>query len=1148
MSKVLKVVAVVALAVAVVVFAPAIGAALSSVIGSLGIATVSAAAVSSWLIGMAITTALTATASLFRKAPSMSNSMADRLSGTVNPTAPRKIVFGLTAAGNDVRFFETYGKKKDRYAQVVALASHKVNAIKGFYVENDLRWAPGGFVRAGGFEKISGVVEGRPGNGFSLGTGSYWRNTASFTGCAYLALTWKLSNDDWPNGLPSSTRTIVEGCPLYDPRQDSTSGGQGNHRPTDQNTWAWRTSGGVEIGRNPALALLTYLIGYRINGTLVWGMGIPLANINLDSFRTYANVCEERVATQFLGTVQRYTCDGIFSTADGHETVINGITAAMGSTKLVDVGGAYTLIGGYDDTAGPKVSLSADDLVGAAGSASPYIWSPAPASRERFNIIRGRFADPDNLYQLSDWGDPIEQPALADMVPRTMTLDLGCVSRPETCQRIAKQFLLREYKTPGKFSATFGPNAFAAQVGSLVTLTIPKEGWNAKLFRVEEQAETHDMFYQMTLREESAEIYAWDREEKPLPPNIRPEGYNPNDTLTPENLSLTSESYEGANHYNVSEVHVSWTPEDSGRVSGIHIQSRPVGVDGWSEQAALHDANSGNFIFTSNAPGIQVEVRARFRMSNAIYGPWVNATVATAPVTVITDWENITDESGTRPAPNADVTGDNTSKDTNAVGGKPAQEIRQELEFLRNGGLLDSEAPETPTGLAVTSTLTDNGASLKASWTARTEADLAGYIVAVREGTGPFTETYTSGISYEWPNARRNTTYEVKVSAYDKSSNRSAFSTPVAHVTARDETPPAPPTGISGDAGFNFIGLSWNNPDDADLSHVEIWTAQTNNVAQATRIAVAGARPSTRGSHIQSGLEAGSTHYFWLKAVDTSDNVSPFSLSSGPIQTAFIDISDVAPEVNQGITRTVDVLPDPQGYTGPTLVLLRTDSKLYRYVNGAWSKEVEAADLSGVVIPSQIDTRGLDIKNPAGVTMFSADGMISPDVLVGYGDNYTVKLSTVASNSLTPSLNFVGEYTTPPTQGQLGADWKQNAVYKNSLDGHSYVLSGEPLDWVIYLSDGNSFYVLVESSNGTVFRPGQATDTILKARLFKNGAEITDQVPDHWFGWRRVSGIPRPAPEDDATFNARYRQGYKQILVNIDDIYARATFFVDVSN
>ncbi|MBM6577108.1 hypothetical protein KCP91_12065 [Microvirga sp. SRT01] len=669
MSKVLKVVAIVAIAVAVVVFAPAIGAALASVAGSLGV-TITGAAIASAFTTMAITAALTAGASLFRKAPSMSNSMADRLRASVNPTAPRKIVFGLTAAGADVPFVETYGKKKDRSAQIIVLASHKINRVVGYYVENDLTWSGSLIRHADGIENMRFVTQGAN-NGFSYGTGNYWKPTAKFTGCAYMALTWKLSNDAWPGGLPSETRTIVEGCPVYDPRLDSSTGGSGPHRIDDQSTWTWK-NGSVEIGRNPALCLLTYLTGYKIAGQTVWGMGIPASSIDLDNFRYYANVCEERVALLGGGTVQRYHCDAIYSTADAHETVIGGITAAMGSTKLVDVGGAYTLVGGVDDTAGPKVSLTADDLVGPPGGASPYVWNPAPAARDRFNIIRGRFADPDNLYQLSDWGDPIIQPPLADGVPRTMNLDLGAVSRPETCQRIAKQFLLREYLTPGKFSATFSPKAFAANVGSLVTLTIPKEGWNAKLFRVESQAETHDMWFQMTLREESAAVYAWDREEKPLPPSIRPEGYDPADTLAPENFRLTSHSYAGANNYDVSEVHVAWTPEDSGRVQGIQIQSRAVGVDSWTNQATLFDANVGTYTFTSNAPGVTLEVRARFRMTTAVYGSWVTANVATAAVVVRPDWDNVLDPSGTRPDANADVTGDHTSKDTAAVGGVPS--------------------------------------------------------------------------------------------------------------------------------------------------------------------------------------------------------------------------------------------------------------------------------------------------------------------------------------------------------------------------------------------------------------------------------------------------------------------------------------------
>lgn len=548
MSKIVKVVALVAIAVAVIVFA----APLAGAIAGLGAGFASAAtvaAITSSLIGIGISLALTAATTLFRKAPNLSQAIADRLQRSVVPSAPRKIVFGRTAAGADERFFETFGNKKDRFAQVIALASHKTR-IRQLYLEDELTWSDGVLVaHTDGIVTLRAINEGSASNAQAMGTGSFWTSRSSFTGCSYLAITWKLDAKVWPQGIPAKMVTIVDGCPVYDPRLDSTAGGSGSHRADDQSTWEFE-HGAVEIGRNPALALLVYLIGYRIKDPatgkwkLAWGMGIPVSRINLDNFAVYANVCEERVALQDGSTVQRYYADGIVSTSDTHETIISALTSAMGSCKLSDVSGMYGLIGGYDDTLGPKQAFDASDLVGGVGSPAPYQWVPCGPARETYNIVRGRFADPAQLYQLVDWG-VVETENLPDNVPRTLSLDLGFVSRAETCQRIGKQFLMREAKTPGFFTATFGPKAFAVQVGSLITLSLPQQGWNNKLFRVMNQGEVHDMVYQMTLREESPEVYAWDREEKPLPVVIRPGGYDASLTIPVEGLSLSSSAYQG---------------------------------------------------------------------------------------------------------------------------------------------------------------------------------------------------------------------------------------------------------------------------------------------------------------------------------------------------------------------------------------------------------------------------------------------------------------------------------------------------------------------------------------------------------------------------------------------------------------------------
>jgi hypothetical protein len=639
LGKVVTTVLVVAVAVAIVVFAPQIAAA----IGASGIfgATVTAATlatITSSLVGLGVSLGMAAAASVLRKAPSMSQSLVDRLHTSVVPSAPRKIVFGTTAAGADVRFAETFdraGSKKDGYAQIIALASHRINAVKEWYLEETRTWANGAIVDShdGGVLAVQTCFEGKPGNGFSWGSGKYWTPQSTFTGCAYLATRYKLDSKVWPSGIPSRYTTIVEGCPLYDPRRDSTNGGSGSHRIADQATWTFR-EGAVEIGRNPALALLTYLLGYRINNKLVWGMGIPAHRIDFDNFRTYANLCEERVLTQSGATVQRYTADGTFSTGDPHETVINGLSAAMGSCKLVDTSGVYQLVGGFDDTLGPKVDFDENDLVAAAGSASPYLWKPAPPTRELHNIVRGRFADPSSLYQLVDWG-VVETDPLPDAIPRTLSLDLGLVTRAETCQRIAKQWLLREAKTPGVFSATFGPKAFRVQVGSLITMSLPERGWNRKLFRVIEQVETHDLLFTMALREESSEVYAWDREEKALPATIRPDGYNPRDTIAPENLTVSSSVIEGAGGQQVSEVEVTWTPAPSARIVGIQIESRPTGAIAWTEQAAIHDPVSGVFRFGSNVGGVDLAVRARYRMGTGVYSEWVGADVVSAAIEIV---------------------------------------------------------------------------------------------------------------------------------------------------------------------------------------------------------------------------------------------------------------------------------------------------------------------------------------------------------------------------------------------------------------------------------------------------------------------------------------------------------------------------------
>lgn len=93
---------------------------------------------------------------------------------------------------------------------------------------------------------------------------------------------------------------------------------------------------------------------------------------------------------------------------------------------------------------------------------------------------------------------------------------------------------------------------------------------------------------------------------------------------------------------------------------------------------------------------------------------------------------------------------------------------------------------------------------------------------------------------------------------------------------------------------------------------------------------------------------------------------------------------------------------------------------------------------------------------------------------------------------------------------------------------------------------GQDYSVVVESSNGTAFRLGDPTTTLLSARVFLNGLEVTDAIAASRFKWTRVSQAPQPAPDDDATWNAQYATGYKQISLSIDAVNIRATFRCEI--
>jgi hypothetical protein len=278
----------------------------------------------------------------------------------------------------------------------------------------------------------------------------------------------------------------------------------------------------------------------------------------------------------------------------------------------------------------------------------------------------------------------------------------------------------------------------------------------------------------------------------------------------------------------------------------------------------------------------------------------------------------------------------------------------------------------------------------------------------ITTGEPNYNSAFTGTLQYVIQGVIPSANYNIRVRSYNELGARSSFVTTSTQPQG-DIDPPGIPASLVAVGGLKEVSLSWQIPTDPDYSHVEVWEANVNNFATATRIAIAS------GDHyIRTGLGYDVTKYYWVKAADYSGNVSGESAGVSAT-TLFVDADSFSEEVNNlfaeagayGIepvsslpatgdfdgqikydttanklyrwdaatsswtddifsitSGSVDLasfasgiepvgivssLPSPTGYTGAKVVFNTADNKLYRYTGTAWIASVPAADVEGAL-------------------------------------------------------------------------------------------------------------------------------------------------------------------------------------------------------
>lgn len=484
-------------------------------------AVIGAAAVTSFLgvsasTLMLISGAISIGASLLAphpKAPGVSQETLGRLNVTLDPRAPRKAVFGQTALATDM-IDQEVNKQSDKLILVdrfVCVAAHKVTSIDEIWFDEKKVWANGTVFAVGSdnfpqYLSVSVITEGSAANAINIS--GRMGSSRRMTGCAYVRFRFRVEEKSpFQSSIPTRVTIKGKGMPIYDPRLDSTQpGGSGAQRASDQTTWTF----GASSGRNPALQMLTWLIGWRINTKLSVGKGMPIDRIDVPSFMAAANICDETVTRADLTTEPRYQTDGIISEGDDVLAAVDRWKTSMNAT-LDDVDGQIRVQVLTNDLATYSVTLTDDDII-----EGDFNWKPFEGLTGSYNIIRGSFVDPSDtaLFQLVEY--PETKITSLDGIDRWETVDYGMVQSRSQAARLSKSRLQRS-QYPGTFQATFQVTAWKAQKGDIVRLNFDRLGFVNKLFRVASLEHRPDGRVPMLLREENAATYAWDKEEGPAP-------------------------------------------------------------------------------------------------------------------------------------------------------------------------------------------------------------------------------------------------------------------------------------------------------------------------------------------------------------------------------------------------------------------------------------------------------------------------------------------------------------------------------------------------------------------------------------------------------------------------------------------------------
>ena len=429
----------------------AIGTGIVALSGALGVG----AAVSAW--------ATVGLLAMSTSRPKIPQSSGGQISLKMDPQAPIPIVLGRTATAGYMIYRAGFGNKNQHLGIISVLSTGPIQAFESFFA-NDI---PCTFTNtSAGPTTVSGqwankmrlyrLLGNDSDTAYDLPVPPYqaelpgWTSAHKTTGYATALWVNQFDTGRYPTGLPRPLH-VLQGELFYDPRFDSTyPGGSGPQRLNNPATWTFT--------ENSYIMAIGWLLGRFRNGKKIWGCGVAVSGIDLQSFIDGANVADANV----------WKSGGVVTTADDKWSVLTTILQAGGGMPIARGGQVSCLV------SSPKASvytITSSDVVGDIS-----IQTPLPR-RNRVNTVVPKYRSEANRWEMIV-GSPVTNATyLAEDLsePRSKEFELPLVQQVNQAAQLAAYELCsaREGLT---ITLTCKPRLLNVRVGEAASVTLNEIG------------------------------------------------------------------------------------------------------------------------------------------------------------------------------------------------------------------------------------------------------------------------------------------------------------------------------------------------------------------------------------------------------------------------------------------------------------------------------------------------------------------------------------------------------------------------------------------------------------------------------------------------------------------------------------------------